>query len=96
MRLQLEALTEECVSLCEEEGWLGFETGRPNFRLLYSSVESFEYGSGFAIVGMNPAGGPRDADTGDADRHLHCTHTELLPNWGKRALLSPDGVAIGL
>ena len=68
MRLQLEALTEECVSLCEEEGWLGFETGRPNFRLLYSSVESFEYGSGFAIVGMNPAGGPRDADTGDADR----------------------------
>ena len=68
MRLQLEALTEECVSLCEEEGWLGYETGRPNFRLLYSSVESFEYGSGFAIVGMNPAGDARDADTGDADR----------------------------
>ena len=28
MRLQLEALTEECVFLCEEEGWLGYETGR--------------------------------------------------------------------
>ena len=68
IRSQLETLTEECVSLCEEEGWVGSDTGGPNFRLLYSSVESFESGSGFAIVGMNPAGGPQDADTGHADR----------------------------
>lgn len=67
-RLQLKALTEDCVALCEAEDWLGLETKRPNYRLLYSSVESFEYGSGFAIVGMNPAGDARDADTGDADR----------------------------
>lgn len=46
---------------------MGLE-GRPNFRLLYSSVESFEQGSGFAIVGMNPAGGPRDARAGHVDR----------------------------
>ncbi len=68
LRSRLEALSGECVSLCEEGGWLGFETRTPNYRLLYSSVESFEQGSGFAIVGMNPAGGPRDADTDDADR----------------------------
>ncbi len=68
LRSRLEALSGECVSLCQEEGWLGLETGTPNYRLLYSSVESFEQGSGFAIVGMNPAGGPRDADADDADR----------------------------
>ena len=68
LRSRLEALSEECVSLCEEEGWLGYETGAPNFRLLYSSVESFEQGSGFAIMGMNPAGDPHHADTDDVDR----------------------------
>ena len=68
LRSRLEALAGECVSLCEEEGWVGLETGTPNYRLLYSSVESFEQGSGFAIVGMNPAGGPRDADADDVDR----------------------------
>ena len=67
IRQQLEALSEECVALCEKEGWLGCETRTPNYRLLYSSVESFEQGSEFAIVGMNPAGGPRDADTDDVD-----------------------------
>lgn len=67
IRQQLEALSEKCVSLCGKEGWLGID-GTPNYRLLYSSVETFEQGSGFAIVGMNPAGGPRDAQTDHADR----------------------------
>lgn len=68
IRSQLEGSTEECVSLCKKEGWLGSDAAKANFRLLYSSVESFEHGSGFAIVGMNPAGGPQDADAGHADR----------------------------
>ncbi len=68
LRSELEALAGECGSLCEEEGWLGLETGTLNYRLLYSSVESFEQGSGFAIVGMNPAGGPRHAHPDDAVR----------------------------
>jgi len=68
IRSRLEALSEECVSLCEETGWLGCEPATPNFRLIYSSVESFEQGSGFAVVGMNPAGGPQDADKRDVDR----------------------------
>nr|MDE0500616.1 hypothetical protein [bacterium] len=67
IRQQLEALSERCVSLCGKEGWLGID-GTPNYRLLYSSVDSFEQGSGFAIVGMNPAGGPRDAHPDHADR----------------------------
>ena len=68
IRQQLAALAGECESLCEQEGWLGYETRIPNFRLIYSSVESFEHGSGFAIVGMNPAGDGRDAHTDDCDR----------------------------
>ena len=67
IRQQLKALSQECRSLCEEEGWLGCETQRPNYRLIYSSVESFENGTGFAIVGMNPAGDGRDADTGNLE-----------------------------
>lgn len=67
IRQQLRGLARECEALCEEEGWLGCETTRANYRLIYSSVESFEDGTGFTIVGMNPAGGGRDADTGDID-----------------------------
>lgn len=68
IRQQLKTLQEECISLCEEHGWLGHETRNPSYRLLYSSVQSYEHGSGFAIVGMNPAGGGRDADTDDPHR----------------------------
>lgn len=67
IRQQLAALSAECDSLCEEYGWLGHETRNPNYRLLYSSVDSYEHGSGFAIVGMNPAGDGRDADADDLD-----------------------------
>ena len=62
VRHELEAISEECESLCKGEGWLGCETSRPNFRLLYSSVESYECGSGFAVLGLNPAGDGKDAD----------------------------------
>lgn len=68
LRSRLEALAGECVSLCKEWEWVGCETGTLNYRLLYSSVESFERGSGFAIVGMNPAGGPQHADPADVVR----------------------------
>jgi len=86
MRSRLEALSGECVSLCGEGGWLG-ETGTPNYRLLYSSVESFEQGSGFAIVGMNPAGGPGNAHTDDVDRPFRDPgySAYLDDNWGAEA-----------
>ena len=87
LRSRLEALAGECVSLCEKEGWLGLETGTPNYRLLYSSVESFKQGSGFAIVGMNPAGGPQDANTDDADRPFRDPRYSayLDDRWGAEA-----------
>ena len=68
IRQRLQALSEECESLCAEEGWFGHGNRNPNYRLLYSSVESYENGSGVAIVGMNPAGDGRDADTDHAER----------------------------
>lgn len=68
IRRRLRSLSEECESLCAEEGWLGHGNRNPNYRLLYSSVESYESGSGVAIVGMNPAGDGRDADAGHAER----------------------------
>lgn len=68
VRHELKALSQECESLCERAAWLGYETTRPNFRLLYSSVESYERGNGFAVLGLNPAGDGRDADTDDLER----------------------------
>lgn len=68
VRNQLEALQEECESLCRRTSWLGYETSRPNFKLLYSSVESYECGSGFAVLGLNPAGDGKDANTDDLER----------------------------
>ena len=37
-------------------------TGSPNFRLIYTSVETYEQSNCFAIVGKNPAGTSFDAD----------------------------------
>ena len=68
IRERLKALNRQCVRLCKREEWLGEETTKPNFRLLYSSVESYEGGRGVAILGINPAGGARDADSEDRNR----------------------------
>ena len=65
---RLEELYAECEELCNQTGWVGPKTGQSNFRLIYTSVESFEHGSGFAIVGLNPAGQLFHAD-GDRGRH---------------------------
>ena len=67
VREELERLERRSVRLCKQESWLGKNTSKPNFRLLYSSVESYEAGSGFAILGINPAGDNVVADS-DARR----------------------------
>ena len=86
VRHELETLSEECESLCKREGWLGGETSRPNFRLLYSSVESYECGSGFAVLGLNPAGDGTDADTDDLERPFQVPgySAYLDDEWRKR------------
>ena len=43
-------------------------TGSPNFRLIYTSVETYEHGNCFAIVGKNPAGSKLDADSDARNR----------------------------
>ena len=64
----LDRLDRRCVRLCRKEHWLGEKTSKPNFRLLYSSVESYERSNGVAIIGINPAGGPNVADIDDRRR----------------------------
>ena len=68
VRQKLTALPAECESLCEKAGWLGYVTRRPNFRLRYSSVESYDHDNGFAVFGLNQGGDGTDADTNDRDR----------------------------
>ena len=68
VREQLEKLNRKCEALCDEAGWTGLTTNNPNFRLLYSSAESYEAGNGIAIIGMNPAGGQEVADSDDRNR----------------------------
>ena len=68
MRERLKELNRECEALCATEGWVGPATRTPNFRLLYSSVGSYEAGNGLAILGINPAGRPEVADTEVTDR----------------------------
>ena len=64
IRKELEKLKAQCKQLCEEEGWLGPKSRDPNFRLIYTSVGTFERNrSKFAIVGINPAGHLRHADS---------------------------------
>ena len=65
VRDRVEELYKECEDLCKQGGWVGPKTGQPNFRLIYTSVESFEHGNKFAIVGLNPGGGKSGADTDD-------------------------------
>ena len=68
VRNQLESLSEECETLCRGAAFVGPETGNPNFRLIYTSVGTYERGNGYAIVGLNPAGDKTDADTDDSNR----------------------------
>ena len=65
IRQTLVDLTAECRARCRNAGW------RSSFRLVYSSVESYEAGNGIAILGMNPASGPTDASSADLERPLH-------------------------
>ena len=68
VRSQLQELNGECEALCVTAGWVGPSTGNANFRLLYSSVESYEAGNGIVILGINPAGGREVADVDEPDR----------------------------
>ena len=68
IRKQLEFLSEECEGLCKRFDFVGPRTGAPNFRLIYTSVETYESGNGLVIIGMNPGGDQTDADTDRRDR----------------------------
>ena len=68
IREQLEILSEECEGLCNSFGFVGPRTGAPNFRLIYTSVETYEHGNGFVIIGLNPGGDQTDADSDKRDR----------------------------
>ncbi len=72
VRDKLEALNAQCEQLCEEQGWQSPKSKSPNFRLIYTSVETFERGNGYAIVGINPAGTTEDADR-DSNRETPFT-----------------------
>ena len=67
IRQELADLSAECEALCKIEGWVGLNTGKPNFHLLYSSVESYESGNRVAIFGLHPGGGLEYADSDDHD-----------------------------
>lgn len=67
VREQLARLSGECDDLCDQYGWSG-AGGVPNFRLLYSSVTSFEVGSSCLFLGVNPGGGPDDAKQSEHER----------------------------
>ena len=58
---ELLALSEDCEAKCDEFNWES-EAGVPNFHLLYTGVKAYEAGNQVAILGMNPAGGPEDAN----------------------------------
>ena len=68
IRRKLTELSKECEARCQETNWVGINPQDPNFRLLYSSVESYEAGNKIAILGMNPAGGPEHAKPDDLIR----------------------------
>ena len=71
VREELEALNEECKAFCLDESnwvestWEGTgPKGTPNFRLLYSSPETFSPPGGIMLLGTNPGG-----DSSSAERH---------------------------
>lgn len=65
-RQRLVELSKECEAMCKRTGFVGPQTGEPNFRLIYTGVETYEQGNGFVIIGLNPGGSQADADA-DAD-----------------------------
>ena len=67
-REQLMKLSMECEELCARTGFVGPETAQPNFRLLYTSVKTYERSNRFVIIGENPGGDRSDADTDDRNR----------------------------
>ena len=60
IRDSLTAWARDCDRMCREEHWLRRSDGLPGYRLLYSSIESFESGNGYLFLGMNPGGTPDD------------------------------------
>ena len=67
-RQRLVELSKECETECERAGFVGPQTREPNFRLIYTSVKTYEHGNGFVILGLNPGGSTADADKDDRDR----------------------------
>ena len=68
IRQRLVELSEECEALCRCNKFVGPQTEEPNFRLIYTSVETYDCGNGFVIIGVNPSGSESDADADDRDR----------------------------
>ena len=78
----LKKLQAECVSLCDQEKW------GARFRLIYTSVETFEHSNGFAIVGLNPAGGKGDAVADNPNRPFEEERysSYLDDDWGSQGI----------
>ena len=70
-RKRLMGLSAECEELCARTGFVGPETGQPNFRLIYTSVKTYERSNRFVIIGENPGGDQSDADTDERNRPFH-------------------------
>ena len=68
IRQRLVELSEECEALCRRNQFVGPQTGQPNFRLIYTSVDTYEQGNDFVIIGLNPGGSQADADADERDR----------------------------
>ena len=66
VRRKLQAMSDECQAICEEKRW------DASFRLIYSSVGSYEKGNGMVIFGLNPAGTAKDATPDNITRPFDC------------------------
>lgn len=91
VREQLETLNEECKEFClDESNWGGSRwkgvgpKGTPNFRLLYSSPETFEQQHGVMLLGTNPGGDDSNAERYHPDvPFLSPTYSSYLDDsWG--------------
>ena len=86
-RIELERLNRECAEFCREyrgnPRWTPFgdpaSRKHPNFRLLYSSPETFETPGGVMILGTNPGGDHKAAEE----------HKAGLPFWKRRSRQPP-------
>ena len=71
VREQLEELNRDCAEFClDTTNWSGTAwdgvgpRGTPNFRLLYSSPDTFAFQGGIMLIGTNPGG-----DSSNAERY---------------------------